>query len=147
MKNHQGFWVRCTAVSGPGDRPTAAPEPRVIVSHHGAPRHTSLCHRHSIESDYSPSERGICTVRVGLASGLQYARTPRIHWRPSKSQTPSVPMPSRVPVPRWHISGITRSIGFLGHPSRQGIRPGRLLPSLREPLTGYSVPCVHFPWP
>ena len=31
------------------------------------------------------------------------------------------------------------------HPSHQGIRPGRLLPSLREPLTGYSVPCVHFP--
>jgi len=65
-----------------------------------------------------------------------------------KTQTRSAPMPSRVPAPRHHISGITQSIGFLrlrsgqalGHPSHQGIRLGRLLPSLREPLVGYSVP-------
>jgi hypothetical protein len=62
-----------------------------------------------------------------------------------KTQTLSAPMPSRVPAPRQHISGITQSIDFLGHPSHQGMRPDRLLPSLREPLVGYSVPCVHFP--
>ena len=69
-----------------------------------------------------------------------------VHFRAChKTQTHPAPVPSRVPAPRQHISGITQSIGFLGHPSRQDIRPGRLLPSLREPLTGYSVPCVHFP--
>jgi hypothetical protein len=61
-------------------------------------------------------------------------------WRTFRVETFPAPMPSRMPAPRLHILGITQGIGFLGHPSRQGIRPGRLLPSLREPLTGYSVP-------
>jgi hypothetical protein len=85
--------------------------------------HTSLCHRHSIVSDYSPTELGICAFRAGLTSGLHYAAWQRV----SKTQSHPAPMLSREPVPRQHISGIARSIGFLGHPSRQGIRPGRLL--------------------
>ena len=31
------------------------------------------------------------------------------------------PLPSRIPAPRQHISGITQSLGFLGHPTRWGI--------------------------
>ena len=85
--------------------------------------HTSLCHRHSIVSNCLPTELGICAVRVGLTSGLHYAAWQRV----SKTQTYSAPMPSRAPVPRQHISAIARSIGFLGHPSRQGMWPGRLL--------------------
>ena len=74
-------------------------------------------------SDCSPTELGICAFRVGLTSGLHYAAWQRV----SKTQSHPAPMPSREPVPRQHISGIARSISFLGHPSRQGIRPGRLL--------------------
>ena len=40
---------------------------------------TSLCHGHSIGGGYSSPELGTCTVRVELASGLQYARIPCIH--------------------------------------------------------------------
>ena len=69
-------------------------------------------------------------------------------WRTFRVQTSPIPMLSRMPSPRQRIPGITLGIGFLrlrsgqalGDPSRQGIRPGRLLPLLREPLTGYSVP-------
>ncbi len=52
-------------------------------------------------------------------------------------------MPSHIPTLRQLIPGITLGLCFLGHPPCQGIRPGRLLPFLREHLTGYSVPCVH----
>jgi hypothetical protein len=114
-------------VSGAVARPTASTEPCVKLSLHTAPQHTSPCYWHSIGSDCSLPELGTCAVRVGLASGLQYARTPCVRWRPPKTQTLSAPMPSRVPAPRQRISGITRSISFLGHPSHQGIRPGRLL--------------------
>jgi hypothetical protein len=74
-------------------------------------------------SNCLPTELGICAVRVGLTSGLHYAAWQRV----SKTQTYSAPMPSRAPVPRQHISAIARSIGFLGHPSRQGMWPGCLL--------------------
>ena len=65
-------------------------------------------------------------------SGLHYAALQRV----PKTRTRSAPMPSRVPAPRQPIPGITLGLCFLGHPSHQGIRLGRLLPSLREPLMG-----------
>ena len=57
---------------------------------------------HSIENDYSLSELGTCTVRVGLMSGLHYA-----FQRVPKTRTHSVPVPSRVPALRQHILTIT----------------------------------------
>ena len=103
--------------------------------------HTSPCHWHSIVCDYSLTGLDTCTVRVGI-----YAHaSPVCDSRSIEGCFSPAPVSSRAPSPCQHIPGITLGIGFLGDPSRQGIRPGRLLPLLGEPLTGYSVPCVHFP--
>jgi len=65
---------------GEGVTPLAATtEPRVIVSHHGALQSHEPLSQVLLGSGYSPLELGTCAVRVGLASGLQYARTPCIH--------------------------------------------------------------------
>lgn len=54
--------------------------------------------------------------------------------RPSKTQTLSAPVPSRVPTLRQHISGITLSLRFLGHPTPPWLAVGYLLQlDLREP--------------
>jgi len=42
--------------------------PALWFPYHRVSRHTSLCHRHSAEGDYSSPELGICTVGVGLPS-------------------------------------------------------------------------------
>ena len=103
--------------------------------------HTSLCHGHPIVYDYSLTRLDTCTVGVGI-----YAHaSPVCDSRSIEGCFFPAPVSSRVPSPRQHIPGITLGISFLGDPSRQGIRLGCLLPSLREPLTGYSVPCIHFP--
>ena len=52
-----------------------------------------------------------------------------------------------LPSYRPHVSvssSLQQSLGFLGHPPRLGLWPGRLLPFLEEPSAGSTVPCVHF---
>jgi len=70
-----------------------------------APQYTSLCHRHSIGGDYSPPELGICTVRVGLASGLQYARMHGPTVVKVRDWPVSLPLPPIPRVTRFRVNG------------------------------------------
>ena len=73
--------------------------------------------------DYSPTGLGTCTTRVGLTSGLQYAWTPCVLQRLSKTRTHSCTRALSCTGPtsayphhygdKEHRSGIS----FLGHPT------------------------------
>jgi hypothetical protein len=63
--------------------------------------------------DYSPRWLGQCTFRSRYSCIRLSVRLHVCH----KAQPLPVPRPSRLPAPRQPISGVTRSIGFLGHPT------------------------------